>query len=212
MQYPFFPSVAIVANGEIRSLSETQQLLSHYPEVVAVDGGLNYCDSMEIIPNLIIGDLDSVCPKILEKYSNNSILRYPLEKDESDLELAIIELIRRGVPSIALFGVLGKRIDHLLYTLNLLARYPSQLIIFSETETIFCLQKENHIISKQGQTLSLIPLNSVLGVSTKGLKWEVKNARFNKNFMSLSNICINDSFYVSLESGDLLCCLQSNPS
>ncbi|QLH37568.1 MAG: thiamine diphosphokinase [Parachlamydiaceae bacterium] len=136
------------------------------------------------------------------------MLKYPNEKDESDLELAIQELFEQGVDSLSLFGVLGQRVDHLLYTLYLISRYPAKLVIESENETIFSVLKTEWIHSFPGQTLSLIPLGIVEGVTTKGLKWELQNASFGPLYMSLSNVCLQSSFSISFHSGNLLCCLQ----
>ena len=206
--HPFSPQVALVANGEIVSYAKIKILLSTFKKIIAVDGGLNHCEKMGIEPSLIVGDFDSVSDQTLKKYADVPLRKYPAEKDESDLELAINEMLDQGVDSLALFGVLGKRIDHLLYTLHLVARHPSRLMIQSEEETIFCLQKQNHVAAFPGQTISLIPLGQVTGVTTEGLQWEVHNAAFNKHFMSLSNICLGNSFKVNMQSGDLLCVLQ----
>ena len=205
---PLPPSVALVANGEIISPIKTQSLLSIYKEIVAVDGGLQHCDKMGIVPSLIIGDLDSASDETLKKYAQVPIIKFPKEKDESDLELAIQEMLRKGVEKMALFGVLGKRVDHLLYTLYLLTRYRSNLVIQSEEETIFCLQKQNLVSAFPGQTISLIPLTQASGISTEGLKCELHEATFDKRFMSLSNICLKNSFKINIQSGDLVCFMQ----
>lgn len=205
---PISPSIALVANGEIKSYDKTKSLLTKFKKIVAVDGGLDHCDRMDIVPHLIVGDFDSVSEDALKKYAQVPILKYPRDKNKSDLELAIQEMLRQGADSIALFGVLGKRIDHLLYTLYLLARYPSKLIIESEEETIICLQNHHQIPSFPGQTISLIPLSEVSGVTTKNLQWELHMDTLDKKFMSLSNICLGHSFTVDIKSGNLLCCVQ----
>lgn len=205
---PASSRVAVVANGEIISYDKTKRLLSTFEKVIAVDGGLDHCEKMKIIPYKIVGDLDSVSAQTLKKYPHVPLLKYPREKDESDLELAIDDLLNEDVDFITLFGVLGKRVDHLLYTLYLLTRHPTKLVIESEDETIFCLQGQKHIKAFPGQTVSLIPLNQVSGLTTEGLKWELHHATFDKKFMSLSNICLGNSFKVNVGSGDLLCCLQ----
>lgn len=199
---------AIVANGEIESYSITQKLLSAFHPIVAADGGLVHCDAMGIEPSLIVGDLDSIPSLLLKKYHHIPLLKFPVDKDFSDLELCIDELLKQGIEKITLFGVLGKRVDHLLYTLHLVTRFPEKLRILSENETLFAIQKTQDIHCSRGQTISLIPLSKVTGVHTKGLKWEIQNGTFDKHFMSLSNICQKDTFSVSIDSGDLICCMQ----
>ncbi|BBI17625.1 MULTISPECIES: thiamine diphosphokinase [unclassified Neochlamydia] len=210
MHYPLSPQVAIVANGEISSYSQTKHLLSSFSKIIAVDGGLKHCQKMGVTPCLLIGDLDSLEKEVLEQYADLPLLKYPEDKNESDLELAIHKLLMEKVGSIALFGVLGKRSDHLLYTLYLLSRHPSQLMIESEKETIFCLQGHNRIKTFIGQTISLIPLSPVYGIRTQGLKWELQNADFDKKFMSLSNVCNSNAVEINVLSGDLICFLHKN--
>ena len=84
-------------------------------------------------------------------------------------------MFKQGIDQLTLFGVLGKRTDHLLYTLSLLSRFPEKLTIRSESELIFAIQKNQAIRVTSGQTLSLIPMGIVKSVTTKGLKWEIND-------------------------------------
>jgi thiamine pyrophosphokinase len=206
-----FMEVALIANGEIQSYPAIKTLLAPYHKFVAVDGGLLHCHEMHIKPDLIIGDLDSVPNDLLKFYPDVPTIQFPCEKDESDLELAIDEMIKQSYTKMALFGAVGKRTDHLLYTLYLLTRYPGILTIYSESEVIFRLNKSNHIKAAPGQTVSLIPLNTVHDVTTKGLKWELSHTTLDKHLISLSNVCLGESFSVDVGSGDLLCSINTSP-
>ena len=90
--------------------------------LVAVDGGLRHLLAINRQPHLLIGDLDSVTPEQLEALSSGGveIQRFPVEKDETDLELALLETTRRGYKTIILVGALGGRIDQMLANLYLL--------------------------------------------------------------------------------------------
>jgi thiamine pyrophosphokinase len=201
-------AVAIIANGSIESYEETKHLVKSYTDVIAVDGGLLHCKKMEIEPILVIGDFDSTSLDLLSHFAHIPQLKFSKDKDESDLELAIQEAIARGYKEFHLFGALGKRVDHLLYTLFLLTRFPNCQII-SENQRIFSLKKENKIKTYPGQTVSLIPLNEVKGVYTKGLKWELKNTNLDKYLISLSNEALSDEFSVNIDSGDLILILNT---
>src|ERR1700761_6483608 len=67
-------SVALVANGVIYDYPLIAQLISKYDRVIAVDGGLFYCQQMRIAPDLLIGDFDSVTPELLEQYATVPML------------------------------------------------------------------------------------------------------------------------------------------
>ena len=79
-----------------------------------------YC--LDQIPDLLIGDLDSVPPEQIDSMASQAveIQRFPVEKDETDLELALFEVARRGYKEIFLVGALGGRIDQTLANLFLL--------------------------------------------------------------------------------------------
>lgn len=201
--------VALVANGVIRDYLATQLLLERYDTIIAVDGGLNHCELLGCIPSLIIGDLDSAKSTILHHFSQVPIKKFPHDKDETDLELAIVEALKLQPTLIGLFGVLEGRTDHTLYNLHILHRYPNLLKIESDTETIMVVEGNSQVDSFEGQTVSLIPIGGpCLEVNTSGLKWEIKDARMDSNFLSLSNICLHDHFSVSIGTGKLLCIMQ----
>jgi thiamine pyrophosphokinase len=198
---------ALIANGVIEDYSCISSLMKNYSYYVAVDGGLMHCEKMAITPDLIIGDLDSVLPNTLSRYKDIPTLRYPIEKDETDLELAILNVLEHS-KKITLFGALGNRTDHSLYNLHLLRRYPKKVFIETEHETIFAITNKTILSTKEGQTISFIPLGKASDITSIGLKWELKNAIFEKNFMSISNICLGDEVEVDVREGDLICCLQ----
>jgi len=201
-------TAALVANGTISDFEKIGSRVRSFPYVVAVDGGICNCQQMGVTPNIIIGDLDSAPPELLQHYSDVPQKLFPADKDKTDLELAIEEAASQGMERIVIFGALERRMDHSVYNLHLLRRHPGLLSIESEYETLFVIDHTMEVPCQQGQTISLIPLGGpVQGVTTKGLKWELNNATFNRDFMSISNICLSNSFLVEVQSGDILCCL-----
>ena len=66
-------------------------------------------------------------------------------------------------------------------------------------EKSFVVNGQTNLKCFRGQTVSLIPIfTAVKGVTTKGLKWEINNKTMDKNFMSLSNICLSDNIFISI--------------
>ncbi len=204
-----YPTIAIVANGAIDDFQAISTLIQSYSYLIAADGGLNYCHQMGLSPNLIIGDGDSIDQEIYQFYQQVPYQQFPKDKNESDTELAIKLALTLGAKKIALFGALGKRVDHLLANLHLLSRYPQLLVIESEIELIFCIQQSQEISCIKGQTISFLPLaKEARGVSSKGLKWNLQESHLSKDFFSLSNSCLSESISITIEEGDLICILQ----
>ncbi len=173
-----------------------------------MDGGLIYCKDLGLRPALIVGDFDSCPLHLLEEYANVPQILLPRDKDQTDLEVAIAEEFRRGAKKITLFGAWGKRVDHSLVNVLLLTRHPGKLFLETETELLFGVGKNAIFSSFPGQTLSLIPLDGpVLGITTKGLKWELNEGQIDQSFIGISNICLGREVEISIKKGILICCL-----
>jgi len=202
------PSIALIANGSIHDYRLMASLIAQYDRKIAVDGGLDHCHAMGIIPDLIIGDLDSANLETLSLYPNVPKKIFPAEKDYSDMELALRAAISGKVKKLGIFGAMEKRVDHALSNLYLLRRLPGIAVIETDQETITYVTGNQSINCKQNQVISLIPLeDQVSGVTTRGLKWELNDVTLTKDFFSLSNICLNSFFEINIQQGSLLCCL-----
>lgn len=202
-------SIALVANGTLTHSATLAQHIKSHDKIIAVDGGLHHCHALHITPDMIIGDLDSVTPEMLRLYAHVPIKSFPADKDETDVEIALRFAAEPDVKRMTLFGGLGERSDHSLYNLHLLARYPQKLVIETATETLFAIENSAEIPCSPGQTISFIPIGeSPSGVSTKGLKWELSNAKLSSDFMSISNICLASTIKISIAKGKIICILQ----
>lgn len=201
--------VAIIANGTIRNYEETANLLSTFQTFIAVDGGLNHCLAMEIAPHILIGDLDSTEEELAQMIPGLKILRYPAEKDESDLELALDYLNMELTTEVAIFGGLEGYTDHTLANLYLLPRYGSKIEFWSDRERLVLISGNSTITCRRGQTISLMPLYGPAKIKeTKGLKWEIHDTRLDKLFVSLSNVSIENSVEIHVEEGQILASLS----
>jgi thiamine pyrophosphokinase len=205
---PATPSIALVANGSLGDSPQLAHELRRYETLIAVDGGLNHCYRLGVTPHLVVGDFDSVDPDVLAHYHAVPRRMFPRDKDQTDLELALQEVFNTGSETAVAYGALGRRTDHLLANLQLLRRYPVRLFYQGEDERLFAVVGEYRLECHPGQVLSLIPLGGpVEGVTTKGLKWELTDATFNKEFFSISNECTGDEVRISIAKGDLVCSL-----
>ncbi|MBU6383594.1 MAG: thiamine diphosphokinase [Verrucomicrobia bacterium] len=198
-------TTAIVANGQIDSPTIIRSLILRHNQIIAVDGGLVHCDKMGIQPHLIVGDFDSCPPELQHKYAHIRTILLKKDKDETDLEAAIREAHAKDT---TLYAAWGYRIDHSLTNALLLTRYPG-MKMETETEIVFAVDQAVQLHCKVGQTLSLIPLNGpVTGITTSGLKWELKSGKLDSHFIGISNVCVSATIQISVKSGSLLCVLQ----
>ncbi len=200
-------NTAIIANGQIDDLEKLLPSILRNQRIIAVDAGLIYCKRASLTPDVLVGDFDS-CPKeILDAYSEIPQTRLPRDKDETDLEVAIQEEWKRGVETITLFGAWGKRIDHSLTNALILGRNPGKLRMETEVETAFAICGKVELTCPVGQVISLIPLyGQAKGITTSGLKWELKNGTLDQNFVGISNVSLKPRVTIEVQDGLLLCC------
>jgi thiamine pyrophosphokinase len=200
--------VALVANGDIHNLEDCMHILSGCDQVIAVDGGLRYCHQLGVRPEVLIGDWDSVDARLLEQYGEVPKLSFPILKDKTDLEIAV-EYALTSATELIVFGALGNRIDHTLYNLILLTRYPGKMIYESEQGRVFAMPHYTTMITYPGQVISFLPMNGpVVGITTQGFRWELKEATFDAHFMSVCNEAVQDKVEITFRQGSLVCFLQ----
>lgn len=184
----------VIANGKINNINMLKEIKKKYDFILAVDGGTNHCVRASILPDLIIGDLDSISKEALEVSRDNSIPieKFPSKKDSTDTELAIDYLIDKGFSDITLAGVTGSRMDHTLGNILLLSKLKDMGVkgrIIDENNVIYLVDHELILEKEEDSFVSLIPTtNSGINVSLKGFEYELKkvDVRF------ASTICISN--------------------
>lgn len=105
----------MVLNGPVDDPEQLKAIARATP-VMAVDGGLAHVHRAGLHPRWILGDFDSVAPELLDCYRGRAeIIYHPVEKDYTDLELAVQHLARLGVDRLFVAGLQGgARADHQL--------------------------------------------------------------------------------------------------
>jgi thiamine pyrophosphokinase len=202
----------IFANGEVPNIQNALPLLADDDYIVSADGGLRYIRALSLIPKLVIGDLDSVSKEGLQFIKDNNIelLKFPIDKDQTDLELAVQELAARGYQNILVIGALGGRMDQTLANIGLISLLANQNIsleLDDGCEHVFLIWGKSVIVGSRGDVISLIPIcASVAGIKTTGLKYPLFNEELLVNrTRGISNQMTDDTAEISNASGSLLC-------
>jgi thiamine pyrophosphokinase len=203
----------IFANGNFKKSTFLLSKLQEDDLIIAADGGARHILELGLRPDILIGDMDSISPTLLDdlKDQGTQLIVYPRDKDHTDLELAILHALQNGVQEVLLFGVLGGRLDQTLANLMLLTKdeWAGLSLTISNSPDIAYMMRDQNIISLQGNPgdiVSLIPLSAIVTkVSTNGLRWPLKNAELIiGNTISVSNEMIKNSASVEIGKGKLL--------
>lgn len=201
--------LAIYANGILsQNLIKKAQ---NYDYIIATDIASLKLIKKGIIPELAIGDFDSVSTKDFEfiKRSAGHCSVYPAEKNWTDLELAVKEALKLKPKIIDIYGATGTRIDHLLAAVFLLEKISDSgilaKIIDRNNEILFV--KNSVILSKSGTFpyLSLIPISQEVVVSVKGTKYELSDKKINRDqTIAISNRISGNRCQITVQRGKLI--------
>jgi len=210
----------ILANGDVMDYTRLKACLQTDDLLIAADGGLRHFKAIGLQPHFLLGDLDSVTTEDIEDARAHGvrIVRFPVDKDETDLQLAIDQAVGEGCLQIVIGGALGGRLDQTLGNVFLLQQpaYPSVSIRLDDgLEEVFLIASEAEITGQAGDVVSLLPLGDpVYDVKTFGLKYPLNYEKlFPEKTRGISNVMINGRARVTLSRGLLICIhtRQSDP-
>ncbi len=196
--------VALVVNGSAIDGQFLKRQLANVDYLIAVDGGMNHLDAIGLIPDVLVGDLDSY--HLSDGLSANlEIIKLETEKDLSDLEFAIRLAVQRGATELRLFNAIGDRLDHTFTNFNVLMQ-AKQLGVAAEwrapQQRLIVAQHSQTLTAANGQTFSILPLTDLSGVTISGAKYNLKNQTVTRySSRCLSNIALGD-VSITITQGD----------
>lgn len=188
---------------------ESENLNIEY--VICADGGLEKVEYLKLNPNIIIGDLDSVDKLVLKKYldMNIELIKYPAEKNFTDMELAIEHAVEKGFIDIVLIGASGSRLDHTMANIMLIERYYKigiNIKIIDNNNYVQIVTKDMEIINKKNCYVSIVPItNSIEGITLIGFKYPLNDVNVKRgSTLCISNQITNEIGRIILQSGTAL--------
>ena len=201
----------IVASAPELDIAPYQEHIRAADLLIAADGGALPLLRAGIVPHVAIGDMDSIDDAGLAELETHGITpqRFPREKDETDLELALLYAAAVGATAIDILGALGGRWDHTLANVALLALpelRERRARLLADRQTLFLVRDAAMLEGQAGDTVSLLPLaGDAYGVTTKGLRYPLDNATLSyERARGVSNVLLAPPGYVSLRTGLLL--------
>jgi len=156
-------------------------------------------------PDVVIGDLDSLPAELQPRLKRATIIG-STDQNSTDLEKALLYLIKKKVKQITILGATGKRIDQTVANISLLEKYggKAHLTIVDPTGTIELVDSTVRFHATPGETISLLPLGTVSGVTTSGLRYPLKNGSLEPGSRGVSNEAIGRTVDIRVRHGKLL--------
>lgn len=188
--------------------------------VIAVDGGLSYCGILEVEPDLILGDFDSVSEQeklaieALQAEIPDRIVELPVEKDDTDMLAALKHGLALGYRDFRIYAGTGGRFDHTLANIQCLLylkNHDATGYLVDGTGMILVLQNEAvHLNKKLEGTMSLFALGKeAKGVTIQGMKYTLEDYTLTNDYpIGISNEFIGEEACISVENGELVCMIS----
>ncbi len=199
---------SIVCGGTPVSASVLKEYCARSDIVIAADAGFDYMKRIDLRPDVLVGDMDSIAPESLNDVNGIEVIRFPCDKDRSDTEIAVELAMTRGADRIILLAGTGLRMDHFLANMSLLARHPGRVMMADDSSTAFSIgggHSKCTVKNCAGTIFSTISFGlSATNVVIRGAKWETTGIDLFPGSLGLSNIITSDSLIVSVGSGNLI--------
>ncbi len=201
-------TIVIVANGAMKNRDFHAKILKAADMIVCADGGANGVDALGYVPDFVIGDMDSIKKKVLEKLKKNGrtkIIEDP-DQDKTDTELAI-SLAESFKPNeMIILGAIGDRFDHTLANILCLMKINRKInagIVDSGNE-IRLVEKEIVLEGKKDQVISVFALTEVKGMKYEGLKWPAPKTNLGSGWFGISNRLTRPKGKIKIGGGKVL--------
>ncbi len=189
------------------------EVIAECPLRIAADAGADAMFQVDVTPHVVIGDLDSVSPPSLAwaRDAGAAIVEYPVDKDATDLELALDYAVEHSADRIVLVGGTGGRLDHLLGNATLLAspRFAGITIVWESRDATVRVCRPGAPAPVRGTVddlVSLVPMGGdATGVTTTGLRWRLDGRTLTAGTtLGISNRLERPDASVSVATGTLL--------
>lgn len=188
--------------------------------LIAVDGGYDYCRKWNLIPDMVLGDFDSVSQTLkaeiarMQQEMPDKTKILPVMKDDTDTLAALRIGLSKGYNSFRIYGGMGGRTDHTIANIQCLLFLKNQGAegyLISDKEMLFLIRGES--IKFEPKSFGLFSLfalqNRVAGVTIRGMKYPLEQAELTDAYpIGISNEFIGEEAEVTVEEGTLLAVMQ----
>ena len=201
----------IIANGDLRDPAQARAIVTADDLLIAADGGAAHCRALGLVPQFVVGDLDSLAPEQragLERAGARFEI-HPTQKAETDLELALRVALREGAREVVILAALGARWDQSLANVLLLAHPDFAALnvrLVAGFDTLRLIRGRATLRGMPGDVISFLPLmGDAQGVTLSGLEYPLTNAVLRFGYSTgVSNVLVGQEAVISVRHGLLL--------
>ena len=195
MAKSFQHPIVVLANGRFPSHPNPLEVLDSAGTVICTDGSADTLLKFDRNPHVIIGDLDSTK---LKKSDFKGLWIPDQNQHKTDLQKTLEWCLLNGLNDVVVLGAMGKREDHSLGNLHILAEFSKIMNIHFVTDhaCIYCFIGEKTFPSTKGQQISITAIEHVQSINTIGLKYVLDKESFPPACNGISNEAEGEKFTI----------------
>ena len=192
------------------------RLIEEHDFVVGADRGGDTLRALGIIPDVVVGDFDSLSSGTMRWLLSHDVdfKPYPTNKERTDGELALKTALASGARDITITAAWGGRLDHTLgnlFLLRLARRHGARCRLVEAEGEIILIDGNFELAGSPGETISLIPIERCEGVTLRGFDYEADGLTLRPgDTRGISNLLINGQGEIMIEKGQVLI-IRSRP-
>jgi thiamine pyrophosphokinase len=198
----------ILANGKPPKKSEISFIMRRgYDKLICADGGANAAAEFGLLPDYIIGDLDSIRPDVYNFFNGKCRIMRITRQTDTDVEKCIKFLIKQKYDEVLLIGATGDRLDHTFCNLGIVLKYFSQISIRILHQKSLLSAHSGKVLLKTcpAEVISIYGIESRTTIQSKGLKYPLKNIHLPFGVReSTSNVSLGDQVELTVKRGIVL--------
>jgi thiamine pyrophosphokinase len=195
----------ILANGKTPRKRVVHFLQNEgYVTVICADGGANHAYILGLVPDYIIGDLDSVYDSTLVSFKKKTQIIKIKRQNDTDVEKCLKFALKKEYDDIILLGVIGGRLDHTICNLGIVLKFfpKVRLKVIAEDSFLMPYTGDVEINTQKGETISLYAFDTKTKILSNGLKYPLKNVSlpFGEK-ESTSNVTVSNRVKLKISGG-----------
>ena len=179
-------------------------------DYIGVDSGALLIIDKGLPIKFAIGDFDSMSDQDLQSVSNLcEIIKHPIQKNETDSELAILTCVEKGYQEIVLYGAISQRLDHTFANILLLLYRFCNLVLMDDMQKVQLLRAGTYQINNDYKHISFFAIKDSI-LPLEGFLYPLyKHSVTTKDIFCVSNTILDEFGKVVIDEGEVLC-IQSN--
>jgi thiamine pyrophosphokinase len=166
--------------------------------LLCCDGAADALLATGFMPAAVVGDGDSISVQARARLANRLVVLS--EQENNDLTKTVHYGVTLGYRQLCIVGATGKREDHTLGNISLLADYAdmAEVEMWTDYGTLTPVSGDTAFESYPGQQVSVFCLESV-PLTLRGLRWPVTNRTLTRWWQASLNEATGDVFHVQTE-------------